>query len=56
MKKYKAFLGSLCLVMFAAQTMHSQDKATPGTVRSSPGNHQRSNPWGRCSDSLSRAT
>ena len=33
MKNYKAFLGSLCLVMFAAQTMHSQDKATPGTVQ-----------------------
>jgi len=33
MKLYKAFLGSLCLVMFAAQTMRSQDKATPGTVQ-----------------------
>jgi hypothetical protein len=33
MKNYKAFLGSLCLVMFAAQTMRSQDKATPGTVQ-----------------------
>jgi hypothetical protein len=33
MNKYKAFLGSLCLVLFAAQAMRSQDKAAPGTVQ-----------------------
>jgi hypothetical protein len=33
MKNYKAFLGSLCLLMLAAQSMHSQDKAGPGMVQ-----------------------
>jgi hypothetical protein len=36
MKKWKAVLGSLstlCLLMFAAQTMHSQDKSAQGIVQ-----------------------
>ena len=36
MKNYKAVLGSLsalCLLMFAAQTMHSQDKSAQATVQ-----------------------
>jgi hypothetical protein len=33
MKNYKAFLGSLCLLMFVTQTLHSQDKAGSGTVQ-----------------------
>jgi hypothetical protein len=36
MKIYKAVLGSLsalCLLLFAAQTMHSQDKSAMGSVQ-----------------------